>query len=218
MKIRRLEEEPEESNGRSPVRPSNRRPPPGLKHIHPSGQWPARVTIHPGVHTLVIGDSNLRRMDGVPYGWQLEGFCGCKCHHLENFITSVIETPEIPLRRIILSVGINDGCFRGGNTDIEYKRAAIQHLMKAKSTLEGQHRDVKVFIPLVTLSRLLSKNEQRSIREFNTLLKQTESLNSCLIPPLPENEVATVPRQAIHYDGVTATRMLAAWADHLEQY
>ena len=217
MKIRRLEEF-EEANGRLPVRPFNRRPPPGLKHIHSSDQWPARVTIHPGVHTLVIGDSNLRRMDDVPDGWQLEGFCGCKCHHLEDFTTSVIERPEIPLRRIILSVGINDGCFRGGRTDFQYKRTAIQHLMKAKSTLEAQHQGVKVFIPLVTLSRLLSKNEQFSIREFNSLLKQTESFKSCLIPSMPENEVATVPRQAIHYDEVTATRMLAAWADHLERY
>ena len=124
-------------NDRPSVRHSNHRPPPGPKHMHTSGQWPAWVTIHPGVHTLVIGDSNLRRMNGVPDGWQLEGFCG---HHLEEFTRSVIERPEIPLRRIILSVGINDGCFRGGRTDFQYKRTAIQHLMKAKSTLEAQHR------------------------------------------------------------------------------
>ena len=108
------------------------------------------------------------------------------------------------------------GCFREGRTDFQYKRTAIQHLMKAKSTLEAQHRGVKVFVPLVTLSRLLSKNEQLSIREFNTVLKQTENFN--LIPSMPENEVATVSRQPIHYDEVTATRMLAAWADHLERY
>ena len=42
----------------------------------------ARVTIHPDAHTLVIRDSNLRRMNSVPGGWKLEGFCGCKRRHI----------------------------------------------------------------------------------------------------------------------------------------
>ena len=217
MKIRRMEEGSEEVNVRSPHRPSNRKPHPGQKNIHPSGQWPARVTIHPDVHTLVIGDSNLRRMNGVPDGWQLEGFCGCKCHHLLDIVTSVIERSEIPLRRIILSVGINDGCFRGGRTDLQYKRSAIKQLMQVKSTLEDQHPGVKVFIPLVIFSRRLSTNEQYSIHDFNELLKRAEIPESSLIPPMPETSVTTVHGQAIHYDERTATRILAAWVDHLEQ-
>ena len=217
MKIRRLDEKSEETNDRSPRRPDNRRPSAGQKNIHPSGQLPARVTIHPDTHTLVIGDSNLRRMNGVPDGWQLEGFCGCKCHHLREFLTRVIDAPKIQLRRVILSVGINDGCFRGGRTDLQYKKAAIEELMKAKSTLEDQYRGVEVFIPLVTFARGLSTNEQCSIQDFNRLLEQTEELESCLIPSLPESDVTTVPGQAIHYDERTATRMLAAWADHLDR-
>ena len=213
-----MDDGPEVTSDQSPVRPWNRRPTPGQKKIHSSGQWPARVTVHPNTHTLVIGDSNLRRMNDVPDGWQLEGFSGCKCHHLKDFITSVVERSEIQLRKVILSVGINDGCFRRGRTDLQYKRATIQHLMKAKSTLEAQHQGVKVFIPLVTYSRLLSKNEQFSIRDFNKLLRLTESFQSCLIPSMPETDVATVPGQAIHYDERTATRMLATWADHLERY
>ena len=217
MKIRRMEEESEETNDRSPRRPVNRRPSTGQKHIHPSGQWPARVTIHPDTHTLVIGDSNLRRMNDVPDGWQLEGFCGCKCHHLREFLTRVIEAPKIRLRRVILSVGINNGCFRGGRTDLQYKKSAIEELIKAKSTLEDLHRGVEVFIPFVTFSRKLSTNEQYSIQDFNRLLEQTEELEPCLIRSLPESEVTTVPGQAIHYDERTATRMLAAWADHLDR-
>ena len=215
MKIRRMDEESEETNDRSPRRPANRRSSTGQKNVHPSGQWPARVTIHPDTHTLVIGDSNLRRMNGVPDGWQLEGFCGCKCHHLRELLTSVIDTPKNRLRRVILSVGINDGCFRGGRTDLQYKRSAITELILAKSMLENL--GVKVFIPLVTFSWKLSTNEQCSIEDLNRLLEQTEELESSLIPSFPQSDVSTVPRQAIHYDERTATRMLAAWADHLER-
>ena len=71
-----------------------------------------------------IGDSNLRRINGVLYRWQLEGFCGCKDHHIQDFVESFIERSEAPLRNANLFVEINDGCFQGGRTDIHYKNQA----------------------------------------------------------------------------------------------
>ena len=181
-----------------PARLPTRRP---TKHIHTRNKahdWALSVN----QKWVFLGDSNLAKFPPFSHEHlQIESYPGATLKHAEKIIRKANVTAEV--EQVILAFGLNNRSQR------EHKLTR-QHLLAAVKAADETFPHADVWVPIVNFSKLLPKNEQRSLTYLNGQIRR----NCLSMPCLPTSRFHTL-NDNIHWTKLTAKYMLEHWVDHI---
>jgi len=159
--------------------------------------------------TLVIGDSNLGRINSLPSDKvQVECFSGA---HFQNLTTMLKNTNHGRLTKkptnIIVSIGINDRASDFVKTSSRNLRTMLGHLVT-------KFPDSKIHLAEINYSCKLDRDEQTNLESLNKLMTECVADRINVIQKLHATRFST-ERDNIHWAGETANTMIRHWLTSL---
>jgi hypothetical protein len=128
------------------------------------------------VHTIIVGDSNLRWVREVPMGWAVMGMAGAKLQHIQAAIGTLPHEPRG------LTVIIQGGINHRGDTDRQAMRSKIMELIH----LASNHPAIdKVSHLGISYSNTLGEAEKGTIDYINEQFRTLLGVNNCMHPLAP---------------------------------
>lgn len=150
------------------------------------------------IHSIIIGDSNLRLVQDVPDGWMVVGMPGARLNHIRSAINNSFPPDRNGAISIIIQGGINH---RGGTDRAEIKKQ-IEHTVHDLTA----HRAFSVVRHLgISYPTTLDETHKNTIDYINQCFVELLGEDNCM-PPLPPGMVSIVPndKYGTHYTAATA--------------
>lgn len=170
----------------------------GVRVFHgPKESW----TIEPSADTttIVLGDSNLRRVPEIPDGWEVHSLSGAHFRHVAAAIRRLSGPPK--KFNVVIQAGINHRDHVDDTTDREIDSLVEQ--AQAHPAING------VFHIGVSATPTMSPMEANNVKRINGRFEYNLSAVRCS-PPIPVDEVRTTPGDAhgIHYTEETSGKII----------
>jgi len=152
----------------------------------------------------VLGDSNLSRIPTFrDPRLQVDSFPGATFHHIREVLKNMEPNPTT--EKLVLSFGLNN-CLRKQVTSTTWKQ--LQQLLK---TCEVVFPNAEVFVPIISYSDCLDREQQHLIKTLNLTI-----MNKCsYLPDISRLRFKTDPRDPVHWTKETASEILNFWLDQL---
>jgi len=160
----------------------------GLSKVHDStnkAKW--GISPRPNTKCVVISDSNMRKANNIPNGWEVHVFPGAKLNHAAEIIKKL--GPAKGLEKLVISVGINNRDWNSTNitTDVN----------KVYSTAEKSK--ISAYFVGVSAPPTLNDKQKSAINDLNKqALKRFGNRN--YISPTDKVSVDPSDSFGIHYD------------------
>ena len=162
-------------------------------------QW----KIQPAENTksIIIGDSNLRHVSGVPDGWEVHFLSGAHFQHVARAVESIPQEPAGKYT-IFIQAGIN----HRNRYDATTKKD-IEDLVMALNMNQGIRRSLHVG---VSVSKSLSSDQKDNIRKINDEFVHCLQEENCIQPLQPDdvNISRTDTVFGIHHTAATTDKIL----------
>jgi hypothetical protein len=162
-------------------------------------QW----KIQPAENTksIIIGDSNLRHVSGVPDGWEVHLLSGAHFQHVTRAVKSIPQEPAGKYT-VFIQAGIN----HRHRYDATVKKD-IEDLAMALNMNQGIRRSLHVG---VSVSNSLSSDQKENIRKINDEFKHCLQEENCIEPLQPDD--VNISRNdivfGIHHTAATTDKIL----------
>jgi hypothetical protein len=158
------------------------------------------VSVRPDCRVLILGDSNLRFLSGLPADYQVECFPGAKIFH----ITDVLNALQKPLscQHVLLAVGIN-------HRDQDYQKVTSPALTTCLQALRGT--GCTGHFLGVSVQEKLAVDMKENVSRLNAAARST--FQQHFIQPLPSDKVST-KRDGIHYETYTVNLIKESIVSH----
>ena len=194
-------------------------PPPIQRSVKKAKQSPARRSTDSGVHifggpkaewsiepatethTIVVGDSNLRRVKGIPAGWEVHSLPGAKFQDVTRAIESLPTEPADKLT-VIVQAGMNHRSTYNKDTEQEIDRLVHSSIV---------HPAVRRTVHLgITATQSMGFVNRSILRKINARFQHGLTTDNC-IPPLECDDVTTssTDMQGIHYSDDTVDKIFS---------
>ncbi|KAL2096742.1 hypothetical protein ACEWY4_008890 [Coilia grayii] len=152
--------------------------------------------------TLIIGDSNLARIEPFEYqDVQIESYPGTTFFHAETLLRDA--TVHSTINNIILSFGIN--C-----RTKKVKETTIKQIQRTIKITKDRFPEAHIYIPIINFSSLLPATEITALKTINSYLER----NCPTIPPISKRTFRTT-EDKIHWTSETANNILRDWMSFL---
>ncbi|KAL2076559.1 hypothetical protein ACEWY4_027845 [Coilia grayii] len=152
--------------------------------------------------TLIIGDSNLARIEPFEYqDVQIESYPGTTFFHAETLLRDA--TVHSTINNIILSFGIN--C-----RTKKVKETTIKQIQRTIKITKDRFPEAHIYIPIINFSSLLPATEITALKTINSYLER----NCPTIPPISKRTFRTT-EDKIHWTSETANNILRHWMSFL---
>lgn len=165
----------------------------------PKDDW----TIQPAAdtHTIVVGDSNLRRIKQIPAGWEIHCLPGAKFPDVTKAIESLPAEPKDNLT-VIVQAGINHRNNYSKTTEQELDRL-IHSLLVHSAVRRTIHIGISATPSMDFVNRAV-------LRKINDRFKHGLTAENC-IEPLADDDVTTssTDMQGIHYSDDTTDKIFS---------
>ena len=159
-------------------------------HLHPKADW--TVKLRPGASTLVIADSNFRRMVNIPEDWDVHVYPGASWIWGYNILSKY---NGIHPDKIVLALGINNKA--------QVTESWGHDLTRCFNVAKNITDKTYILGVSIAIKSKLSPNEVRNIESMNAMAKKFASRR--FIPPLLLEEVRIDPQDptGIHHSKET---------------
>jgi hypothetical protein len=200
---RHSDPQPSGSATQSAIRP---RAPARLEvHSGPKEDW--SIELSKDTDVLVIGDSNLRRVDAttLPDNWEVHAFPGGKFKHVTAVISKMRRNNT--LKEVVVQVGINH------RNDVDVEDRTSSEIAAMERVLSGLA--ARVSVTGISVADTLSPWEAGTVGRINEILRDHRSFH--YIEPLRVDEVGIADPEymAIHYDGPTLAKVMSSMVAHV---
>lgn len=156
----------------------------GIPTIHPAGNAVQKanwtVSMRPGAETLVLADSNFRRMQDIPDDWDVHVYPGANWNHGYGILSKYAKDAQAPRpKRIVLALGLNNRA----QSSVSWRH----DMSRCHSTATKLTEDTFVLGVSTTVRSSLSFVELRNIEDMNGAAMKLAPAR--FIPPLLDEEV-----------------------------
>ena len=176
-------------------------------HIHAGLKSDWEVTVEsPDICVLVVGDSNLRKVQLIPPYWQINALSGGDLCHLTDGLSKLSGEPK--RYTLVLQAGMNHRSIHDANDQADIR-----------SMLFAARRNPcinEIFFNGVSIPPSMSESDARNLDTLNHFM-ETEVGSDFYITPLDRNDVHIEPndRWQIHYDQATVDRISRNMIKHI---
>lgn len=172
---------------------------PVIVHKGPKKEW--LILPDTMVHTIVIGDSNLRHMSNSPRGWQVFCLPGA---HLNDITYALQQLKGNKKYTAIIQAGINHRSHFDDSLESEFY--TLMQQITASECSGNIQQTYHVGIPHTPC---MSNDERRNTDRINDLFREAFKTGNC-IPPPPDDEVeiSDYDIRGIHYTEQTAHKIM----------
>jgi len=158
--------------------------------------------------TIVIGDSNLRRVTSVPRGWEVHVFPGAHLEHVTQVINSIVGEPHS--FNVVIHVGINH---RKDNFD-----SSLQDIINDLNIAIHSNEAVgTAYYTAVSIPSTLSAAEKNNLAALNRYMSSNYA--DLYVEGLSDEDTEVDPsdRHSIHYNDTTVERIFGLIIDHVHR-
>jgi hypothetical protein len=151
---------------------------------------------------LVLGDSELKNLKGLPRDFQVESFSGARLGH--PWLTEVLRKNTLPgsVQEIVLAAGIND-------RDSDFTKQTLPGLKECLDELRKTGR--KLHFLAVNIPRHFHEESVNNLENLNDYMRAVPGMG--FIENLPYSSVKTVS-DLLHYDEITLGLIADQVKDH----
>lgn len=176
--------------------------PPTVHDNEIKNNWALR-RVRPDTTVLIIGDSNLRLLDKLPYNFEIHVFPGAYINHMTQIVKS-LNTEDTKLQDIVVHAGINNKAWNFNSTQTDLNKLTVA-LSRAR---------VRGHVMGINIPKGLSPNEKEVLSKINA--HTSHRMMSNYISPLPNEQVSVSPTDKfkIHYDQCTVDKMCKIITKH----
>ena len=177
----------------------------GSKFCHTRAKDKFKDWVLPAIRyeTLILGDSNLDRVDRVPPNTQIESFPGARIKHIKKLIERYPNTGFQP-KRILLSVGINDK-----QSESETVERDCSELVNA---IQKKFPKCEIAYGELNYCKNLPYKYQETIIALNKYIRSHPGITN--VPPI-DGRKFYVNNDMIHWTRKTADALITWWLDRL---
>lgn len=174
----------------------------GLVTVHDGPKHDWRAEVRRNTEVLIIADSNMRTVSGLPSNWEVQVFPGASLGHASQIIRKLQE--PVNIKSIVVSMGINS---RDWTQDLIEKH--ISAIGSASSVKKIRCHFIGVSIPSE-----LKPSERSTLAFLNK--KAQEKFKGDYIQPLNSSTVSVSPTDiyGIHYTQSTVDRIIEKIKNH----
>ena len=155
--------------------------------------------------TVVIGDSNLKRVPHVPVRWEVHSLPGATPAHVVRAVDRLQKTTA--LQNVIIQAGIN---YRGKGRE-DFIENEFRSMVSTLSQLNVEY----AFVGIST-STLMPEAERKQCEYINEVARNTFGMQN-YIAPLRQDDVIIEQHDmlGIHYNTNTTDRVMQSIASHI---
>jgi hypothetical protein len=159
-----------------------------------------RVDVEEGCRVLVLGDSQVKNLTGLPAGFQIESFRGARY----PWITDVVNGLDLPdsVEHIVLAAGIND-------RDSDVSKTVRPTFVTCMEALRKTRR--KIHFLGIDVPRSFTAKQERTINDINEMAFRSVQQEGFIGDS--QGRVTTVV-DGLHYDTTTLKQIAAKITRH----